>query len=141
MDKFQLKITTPDRTLFEGEVYEALVPTPEGEIGILPNHKPLISLVSAGPITLKKSIGDEGEHISTSGGFVKIDGNTVMLLADSAEFADEIDEQRTIEAKKLAEKRKLESKDEVEFTEASAALEQAIARLKVLDRKHKRSHH
>ena len=140
-NNFKLKITTPDRTLFDGEAYEALMPTPQGEIGILPDHKPLISLVSAGPITIKKSSDDSGEHISTSGGFVKIADNQVMLLVDSAERADEIDEQKTIEATKRAQQLKTEAKSDVEFADASAALERSLARLKVLERKRKRSHH
>lgn len=140
-NNFKLKITTPDRTLFDGEAYEALVPTPQGEIGILPDHKPLISLVSAGPITIKQSLSEEGEHISTSGGFIKIADNHVVLLADSAERANEIDEQKAIEATKRAQQLKAEAKSDVEFADASAALERSLAQLKVLQRKRKRSHH
>lgn len=135
-EKLHLKIITPERVLFDGEVDEVLLPGSDGQLGILPHHVPLLAALGVGELMLKK--GNEWESFAVLGGFVEVrsDGS-VSVLADAAEHAEEIDELKALEAKKRAESILLERKDEVKFTEASLALEKAIALLKVAQRKRK----
>lgn len=135
-DKFQLKLVAPDGVKYEAEASEVTLPTPNGQITILPNHMPLVSLLSPGEIIVKN--GTKTVELATEGGIVEIFGNLVKVLADTAEGADSLDELKIIEAKKAAEARLAQAKDDVEFTDAAAALEKQLAKLNFLTRrKHK----
>lgn len=133
MKTFQLQLITPEKVAVEKEVEEAILPTPLGQITILPDHMPLISTLSAGEIVLKK--GNETLYLALSSGFLEVAENKVRVLADTAEIAEEIDEIRAEEAKKRAEHLLETSKEKVEIAQASAALERALTRLKVTKRK------
>ena len=89
--KFEL--VTPERVVLKEEVLQATIPTQSGEITILPDHIPLVSILIPGVIELKKMTG-ESEVISVSGGFVEVLKNKLVILADTAELAIELDEQR-----------------------------------------------
>lgn len=134
----QFKIVTPERVVFEDKVDSVSMPTAEGEITVLPNHIPLVSLLRAGVLKIKKA----GEEIplAVSGGIIEVDGKRVVVLADTAERADELEEEK-IEAAREAARALMESKrgDAEGFAEATAILERELARLKVA-RKRRRSH-
>ncbi len=131
---FHFEITTPEKTVLKDEIDELIVPTPNGEIGILPNHVPLVSLVSPGEIRIKK--GSDVTHMATSGGFVQVQRDKVILLADTAEHAEEIDVAAAEEAHKRAEAMMKEKKlDAREFAALSARIEKELARLKVARRR------
>ncbi len=124
------KIITPEREVFSEEIDEALIPTKNGQIGILPNHIPLVSLIVPGEILLKK----DGKEIplATSGGFAQIGNNVVTILADAAEYVHEIDEEKAESARARAEERlKEETLSEEEFAHLSSQLERELARIKV----------
>lgn len=134
MDKLNFEITTPERVVYSDAVDEVILPTPQGEIGILPHHIPLVSLVSAGEIRIKK--GSETIHMATSGGFVQVQPKKVMVLADTAERAEEIDEVRAGEARQRAQALLKEKRvDAAEFATLSAKIEKELARLKVAKRR------
>ena len=136
MNKFKIKIITPDGIKFNDEISFLSLPTSEGEIGILPQHTSLITIVKPGEITLYSD--KKEEHLATEGGIVEINNNYVKLLIDTAEEADNLDELKILEAKKQAEERLKKSKDETEFTEASSAIEKQLVKLSFLKkRKHK----
>lgn len=135
--KISFEITTPERIVYRDEVDQITLPTTEGEITVLPNHIPLVSLLSAGALTIKKN-GEE-VFMATSGGFIEVQpGNKVIVLADTAERSEELDI-AAIEAAKerarqvLAEKRNV---DDVAFTDAAAGLERELARLRVARKHH-----
>jgi F-type H+-transporting ATPase subunit epsilon len=135
-NKIKLKIVTPEKVVFEGEVEEVLVPGSEGELGILPKHIPLLAALKPGELKIKK----EGfwDNFAIMGGFVEVrEDNTVTVLAKSGEHAEDIDEARALTAKERAESLLKEAKDEVKFAEDSAALERDITRLKIVQRKRK----
>ena len=135
--QFHFEITTPERVVYKDDIDELVVPTPNGEIGILANHVPLVSLISAGEIRIKK--GGEVVHMATSGGFVEVRPDKVVLLADTAERAEEIDEKRAEEARQRVEKLLKEKRvDAKEFTALSANIERQLARLKVAKRRRHR---
>lgn len=136
----KLKIVTPERLVLEMEVYQATLPIEGGEITILPDHIPYIGSLRAGEVMVRRTVGGEPESLATSGGFVEFHNNTLTLLADTAERAEEIDEARAEAGRKRAEELKAnrEVLDEEEYARVAASLEKEMARLKVA-RKH-RSH-
>ncbi len=137
MNKLKLQVITPERTVFDDEVDEVTLPTTSGEIGVLPNHVPLISIIKAGEVKIRK--GKENIYLATYGGCIEIYPGGIRVLADAAEHADEIDEMKVIEAKKRAELAMSEAKDDVAFADASAMLERNLIQTKLVQRK-KRHH-
>ncbi|HLM83811.1 MAG TPA: F0F1 ATP synthase subunit epsilon [Candidatus Bathyarchaeia archaeon] len=135
MSIIKFKIVTPERTVFEDEVSQVTLPTQEGEITVLTEHIPLISVLTPGELVARKN----GEEIAmaVSGGMIEVRKNEITILADTAERAEEIDLSRAEEARKRAESLKDEKirTDETEFATAAAMLEKNLARIKVA-RKH-----
>lgn len=130
-----LKITTPERVVFEGEVSQVTLPTVDGEITILPKHTPLVSILKPGEIVFKK----EGEEhfLAVAGGFVQVQPKSkVIILADSADWLAEIDEDKAKEAQERARKI-LEDKNlgEIEYAQVQVSLSRSLAQLKVLQRR------
>ena len=137
MSNFTLKLITPAGNAYEGEVSEASVPTPDGQITILHGHMPLMTLVSPGEIKLKTN-GKE-RYLATEGGVAYIANNLLKILADTAESADSLDEAKIQEAKERAQKMLANITDEVEFANMEAHLEKQLAKLSFLKRrKHQR---
>ncbi|MDD5040908.1 MAG: ATP synthase F1 subunit epsilon [Candidatus Peribacteraceae bacterium] len=130
----RLEITTPDRPMFEGEVDSVSLPTPQGEITILPHHIPLISIVVPGVITIRQKGGEQ--LLAVSRGVIEVDGRTIRVMVDSADRADELQEQAILTAKAEAEKLQHEKRTDAEgFAEATAILERELARLHVVRRR------
>jgi len=138
MNQFHFTLSSPDAVLFDGVSNSVTLATPNGEISILANHEPLLSLVDPGMMIIKH---DKQEKIlATGGGFVRISPKLVEVFAQTAEFVDSIDEKRAIEAKQQAESLMKQKTDEVSLADATALLERNIARLKTIERHKKRSH-
>jgi F-type H+-transporting ATPase subunit epsilon len=128
-----LEIVTPERRAFEGDVDEVIVPGSEGELGILPHHAPLISLLGHGVLRLRR--GGEEQQFAIFGGFLQVRPDRVVVLAETADMASEIDVTRAERARREAQ-RVLEG-GVVEATDldaARAALQRALVRLKVAER-------
>lgn len=132
MLRFQL--ITPDRVLYEGDAESVSLPTPDGEITVLPHHIPLISIVVPGSLVVR---GGGEEHVfAVTRGVVEIDGRALRVLADTADRADELEEAAIEKAKKEAEKLARERQDNAEgFAEATAILDREIARLGAIRRR------
>lgn len=138
----KFKIVTPERTVFEDIVFQATLPTTMGEITILPNHRSYISSIVPGEIMLRSASsadgkGDEEILLSTSGGFIEFHKNELIVLADTAERAEEIDIRRAEEGRKRAKELKEQriSMDEEEYARVAAAIQKESARIRVA-RKH-----
>jgi len=101
MSKITFQLVTPERRLMNEEVDSVTCPTIEGQITVLPKHEPLVATLQHGELIVKN--GSESQHIAVSGGFVEVRKDEVVILADSAEHAHEIDVERAQEAKKRAE--------------------------------------
>jgi len=131
----RLEITTPERTMFEGEVSSVSLPTADGEITVLPHHIPLMSIIAPGTAIIREK---EREHVlAVSRGVVEIDGSTIRVLVDTADRAEELEEQEILKAKAAAEKMLNEKRGDREgFAEATALMEREIARLQVVRRRH-----
>ncbi len=128
------QLITPDRVLYEGDAESVSLPTPQGEITVLPHHIPLISIVVPGSILVR---GKGEEHVfAVSRGVVEIDGQSLRILADTADRADELQEEAIEKAKQEAARLQKEKRDDVEgFAEASAIMERELAKLAALRRK------
>ncbi len=133
-----LELITPDGSLFEGDADSVSLPTPEGEITVLPHHIPLISIVSPGSILVRQ--GREEHFFAVSRGVVEINGKNLRILADTADRADQLQEEAIEKAKKEAEALVKEKRDDREgFAEATAVLDRELARLHTVRRHRSRS--
>ena len=126
-EHIRLEIVTPERELYSGEVDGVTVPSTQGYLGILPGHAALLAELGIGNISYK--IGPRTEYLSCAWGFIEVLPDRVILLAQTAEAASDIDLNRAEQAKTRAEKR-LASKDpNLDFARAQLALLRAISRL------------
>lgn len=135
---FDFKLITPEEIVYEGQAEEVILPTTTGEIGVLADHEPLVTILTAGEIRIKKD--DHTElALASLGGFAEIGPDLVKVLSDSAVASDKIDALAADEAKKKAEQILEQSQDDIELAEASASLEKALLHIKIANRK-KRHH-
>jgi F-type H+-transporting ATPase subunit epsilon len=139
MRSIKLKIVTPEKLLIEEEVYSVTLPAESGEITVLPDHIPYIGTLRPGEIFFRRTKEAEPESFATSGGFVELHGNTLSLLVDTAERAEEIDLDRAEEGRQKAEElaKSQHTLDEAEYARVAASLEKEFARLRVA-RKYRR---
>lgn len=129
--KINFKIATPERVVYEDEVDQITLPTKMGEITVLPNHLPLVSSLLAGEILIKKD--NEEIPMAVAGGFVELSNNKMVILADNAERAEDIDEARAEEARQKVKTLLEQKRDaaEVDYTALAAKMERELARLRV----------
>ena len=127
--KIQLQIITPERNFFNEEVDMAIFRTTEGDIGILPKHQPLTTIVSIGTIRIKQD-GNE-RKASLIGGFAEVQPDKVTILTDAAEWPEEIDVARAEEAKRRAEERLANRTSDINIARAESALRRALVRLEL----------
>jgi len=132
----KLEIVTPNARTFSDDVEMVTLPAIEGEMGIYPNHVPLMTQVTAGEIIVRKDGQDM--FLAVGEGFVEITGEHVAILTDMAIRADDIDEAKAGEARLRAEARLAEHLDDEENAVARAALANALAQIDV---KRRRRHH
>ena len=133
----RLEIVTPERVIYSDEVDAVIAPGVEGQLGILPHHAPLITMLQAGELIVRKD--NDETCIAIYGGFLEVRPDRVIVLADAAERAEEIDAVRAEEAKRRAEQALADRKvSEVARAQAEAALRHSLVQLKVAERKRKR---
>lgn len=135
MNTIKFEIVTPERMVLEEEITQVTVPTKDGEITILAQHVPLISSLKPGVLDVRRADG-ESEFISISGGFIEVLKNKIVVLADTAERAHEIDLDRAEEAHRRAEDLMKREKhlDRTQFAAVSALIEKELARTKAAKR-------
>lgn len=136
--KIKFKIVTPERTVLEEEIDQVTLPVTDGEVTIMPDHRPYIASLKSGEICAKNNKTEF--CIACSGGFIEFNKNSLVVLADTAERAEEIDVARAEEARKRAEELKKEkiSMDESEYARVASLVEKEMARIKVGKRHHTR---
>ena len=132
MANLKLDIVTAEGVVYSDEVDVVVAPGIEGQLGILPHHAPLMTTLQPGELRVRKS-GEEFS-LAISGGFLEVRPDRVIILADAAERAEEIDVRRAEEAKRRAEERLRQPTPEVDMAEAEAALHRALARLEVVEK-------
>jgi F-type H+-transporting ATPase subunit epsilon len=132
-----LEIVTPERLAFSDTVDSVQLPGSQGELGVLPHHAPLVSTLGVGELRIRK--GGTEESFAIVGGFLQVRPDRVVVMAETADMASEIDLERAQEAKREAE-RALESTaptDAVDLAAARASLQQALLRIRVAERRHR----
>ena len=127
---FKLEIVTPKRVVFDGEAESFTAPGVEGGFQVLVGHAPMLAEIGVGEVTVRDA-GGERTHYATSGGVVEVKRNHVILMAESAERADEIDTKRAEAAKDRARSRISEHSPDTDVERARNALGRAANRLKV----------
>lgn len=133
-EKVLLKLVTPSRLLLEQEVDEVTVPGSVGELGVLPDHITFLTTLDAGEMSYKT--GADRVRLALSGGYAEVLNNEMTVLANAAEYAEEIDLERARNAREKAEKRMEDlNPDDQEFSAAQAALRRALVRLQVAEGK------
>jgi F-type H+-transporting ATPase subunit epsilon len=134
-EKIKLEVVTPKGAIVSDDVDIVSAPGFAGEFGVLANHAPFLSTIKVGTLRYKKD-GTEVE-LMISGGFCEVSNNKITFLVESAERGHEIDVDRALFAKERAEKRLLQAREQqakIDRTRAEAALQRALARLKIAQR-------
>jgi F-type H+-transporting ATPase subunit epsilon len=132
-----LQIITPERVLFEEEgVTSVTITGSEGEMTILPSHAALMTELRPGPLLFRK--GTDEVDVALSGGFLEVRDDKVVVLADTAERSDEIDQARAEEARQRAQTALASREDNMDIAMVMAAMERAQARLRVVERRRRR---
>jgi len=132
-EKLLLEIVTPEKKVLSEQVDIVMAPGEEGEFGVLPNHIPFLSKLKVGELRFR--VGASTRYVAVMGGFAEVLPDHVTILATAAEEATEIDVIRAKAAKERAERRISEVKDRMQFVRAQAALQRAIARLRIAERR------
>jgi len=131
-----LEIVTPERLAYSDDVDMVLVPGVDGELGILPHHTPLVSLLGVGELVIRKD-GDE-ESFAIVGGFLQVRPDKVVVMAETASLASEIDLEKAQEARREAERTLASGLHEgADLLSARAALQQALLHVRVAERRHR----
>ena len=138
MAKLQVELVTAVGRLVSREADFVIAPGVEGDLGVLPRHIPLLTPLRAGEVTVRNEGNDE--YLFVAGGFLEVLPDKVLILADAAERAEDIDEARAEEARRRAQQLLEEKVEGVDAAAAAAALERAVMRLRVaeLRRRHRR---
>lgn len=142
---FHFQLVSISGKKFDEDVYEVILPTLEGEIGVLQDHMPLVSVATTGAIAVRRNPKDtdaEREYFATSGGVIEVSENTLRVLVDEADHVDEINEAEVQKALERAHRMKAEAKDELSLEHAQSLVDRHAVRLQVagLKRRHQRKH-
>ena len=129
MATLRLEIVTAERQVFGDDVDVVVAPGVEGELGILPHHAPLMTMLEPGELLIRKD--NEETYMAISGGFFEVRPDKVIVLADACERSDEIDIARAEEAKRRAEEMIRTHAPQVDDARAEAALRRSLIRLRV----------
>lgn len=133
MSSLKIDIVTAERVVYSAEADIVIAPGVEGQLGILPHHAPLMTILQAGELVVRR--GGEEDSLAISGGFLEVRPDRVIVLADQAERAEEIDIARAEAARKRAEQRLADRRAPgIDAARAELALRRAVARLTVAEK-------
>ena len=131
-----LEIVTPEKLAYRDQVDEVLVPGADGQRGILPHHPPLIATLGVGELRIRKGAAEE--YFAIVGGFLQVRPDKVVVMAETADLASEIDLERAQQARKDAESALSSAYVEAaDVAAARAALDRALVRIRVAERRHR----
>ena len=136
MSSIKLDIVTAERLVFSEDVEVVVAPGVEGQLGILPHHAPLMTMLQPGELWIRK--GGTELCLAISGGFLEVRPDRVIILADTAERAEEIDVARAEEAKRRAQERLEHPTSETDMARTEASLRRALIRLRAVESSRRR---
>ncbi|MFP3029052.1 MAG: F0F1 ATP synthase subunit epsilon [Arsenophonus sp.] len=129
---YHLVVVSAEKQMFDGIVQKIQVTGTEGELGIYPQHTPLLTIIKPGMISIFKQFGEK-ELIYLSGGVLEVQQNGVIVLADTAIRGKDLDEAKALESKRKAEAYIRKAHCDIDYAQASAELAKAIAKLRVIE--------
>ena len=130
-ESIELVVVTPEKQVLRQSAKEVQVPGADGYLGILPGHAPLITELGIGELSYHDMSGKESEHLVIIRGFAEVLGDRVTVLAETAEFAEEIDIARAEAAKVRADKRLASGDTNIDWDRAAVSLQRALIRIQV----------
>jgi F-type H+-transporting ATPase subunit epsilon len=136
MSPVRVDIVTAERVVYSEDVDIVVAPGSVGQLGILPHHAPLMTTLQPGELLIRK--GGEEYSMAISGGFLEVRPDRVIVLADSAERADEIDLARAETAKERARQRLSHPTVDVDMALAEGSLQRALTRIRVVEKRRRR---
>jgi F-type H+-transporting ATPase subunit epsilon len=136
VSSIRLDIVTAERLVYSEDVDLVVAPGVEGQLGILPQHAPLMTALEGGEMIVRRGV--EEFSLAISGGFLEIRPDRIIVLADSAERDDEIDLARAEEAQRRAKQRMESPTPDIDAARAEAALRRSLVRLKVAQKRRRR---
>jgi F-type H+-transporting ATPase subunit epsilon len=141
---FHFQLVSLSGKKFDDDVYEVILPTLDGEIGVLQDHMPLVSVATTGAIAVRRNPKDsdaQREYFATNGGAIEVADNSLRVLVDEADHAEGLNEAEVQKALERAKKMKAEAKDQVSLEHAQALVDRHTVRLHVagLKRRHQRN--
>lgn len=136
MATLRLEIVTAEGTVFADDVNEVVAWGIEGQLGILPHHVPLMTMLQPGDLLIKKD--NEEHYLAISGGFLEVRPDKVIILADACERAEEIDIERAEAARRRADEILKTRPPEVDTAAAEAALRRSLARIKAAEKRRRK---
>lgn len=141
---FHFQLVAQSGTKFDDEVYEVVLPTVDGQIGVLSHHMPLVSVATNGPIMVRRNQHDTDsarDFFATNGGVIEVENNNLRLLVDEADHADDISQSEAEATLERAKKMKAEAKDQVSLEHAQSMMDRSSVRLQVASLKRRHQKH
>ena len=136
MSPVRVDVVTAEKVVFSDDVDIVVAPGVQGELGVLPHHTPLMTTLQPGELRMRK--GGEEFSLAISGGFLEVRPDRIIILADAAERAEEIDIARAESAKARARERLTHPTPDVDLSVAEAALSRSLARIRVAEKRRRR---
>jgi F-type H+-transporting ATPase subunit epsilon len=131
-----LEIVTPERRAYDDQVDAVVCPGVDGELGILPHHAPLLTTLGIGELRIRK--GNQEEYFAIAGGFLQVRPDRVVVMAETADLASEIDLQKAQEARREAEQAlEIGYHETIDLSAARAQLQRALLHIRIAERRHR----
>ncbi|CAH9019932.1 F0F1 ATP synthase subunit epsilon [Candidatus Nitrosacidococcus sp. I8] len=135
-----IDIVSAEKEIFSGTATMVIAPAEMGEVGIMPQHTPMLTRLKPGSVRVQEEDGRE-ESFYVSGGLLEVQPHIITILADTAQRADDIDEAAALEAKERAEDTIKNQKDKIDYARAQAELAEAIAQIRTIENLRKKLGH
>ena len=139
MNTIHVDVVSAEASIFEGKAEFVVLPGESGELGIYPQHTPLITRIRPGAVRIKVAGRNEEEFVFVAGGILEVQPNRVTVLADTAIRGRDLDEAKATDARKAAEEALTNRKGEIDYAKAQAELAEAIAQIQALRKFRNRS--
>lgn len=138
---FRFKLVSISGTKYDGDVYEVVLPTKDGQIGVMSHHMPIVSVATNGVIMVRKNERDQDhdlEYYATNGGVIEVSNNVLNVLVDEADHANDINKAEAEAALDRAKQLKANAKDHISLQKAQELMDRQSIRLEVAKLKHKK---
>lgn len=135
-----IDVVSAEASIFSGEAEFVVAPAGAGEVGIYPNHAPMISTIKPGALRIKEANKEDETLIFISGGLLEVQPGVVTVLADTAIRGHDLDEAKALAAKAAAEEAMKNRKSEIDYAQAQAEFAEAVAQIQAIERLRKPTH-